>query len=371
MNNLMNWAAMQYGGGGGGGTGAAVDFAKAQDGKPYIWGGVGPTGYDCSGYMSAIANVLTGKDNPYKSVFSTGAMRPGVPYGPFVPGLGGSFSIGVKNGNPGHTAGTLLGTPVESTGNHVRYGKDAHGASDKQFSMFFHIPDELIAAGAAIPGMGFVGGEPKSDDVQQRVKSVAARYGWAGGAQWTALYNLIQGESGWNPNAANPTSSARGLFQKLIKLHGPLESTIEGQAEWGLNYIRGKYGDPATAFSKWSSRHPHWYDSGGDLPPGLSTLYNGTNKTESVITHGRTGQLISALEAANITYRGLQTQVKAMTPAISGAVAHAGGDTYNEVKIDSIRIDGTNLNEKQLERAIRAGIEDAKIKDLKKKGFVK
>lgn len=354
-----------------GGTGAAVDFAKAQDGKPYIWGSSGPTGYDCSGYMSAIANVLTGKDSPYKRVFSTGTVKPGVPFGPFVPGLGGAFSIGVKNGNPGHTAGTLLGVPVESTGDHVRYGKDAHAANDRQFKMFFHIPDELLAAGAAIPGFGPGGHEPASDQVQQRVKDVAARYGWAGGEQWTALYNLIQGESSWNPNAANPTSSARGLFQKLTKLHGPLESTIEGQAQWGLNYIKDKYGNPVSAYGKWMSRSPHWYDTGGDVDPGLSYIFNGTNKKESLITHGRTGQLIDALEVANITYRGLQTQVKSLTPALSGSVAGGTGSTYNDIRIEGITIQGTNLNEKQLERAIRNGIEDAKVKDLKKKGMIK
>lgn len=366
MNNLMSWAAMQYGGAGG--TGAAVDFAKAQDGKPYIWGGVGPTGYDCSGYMSAIANVLTGKDSPYKRIFSTGMVKAGVPFGPFVPGLGGSFSIGVKNGNPGHTAGTLLGVPVESTGDHVRYGKDAHHANDKQFKMFFHIPDDLIAAGAAIPGFGSVGGEPGSDKVQQRVKNVAAKYGWAGGTEWTALYNLIQGESSWNPNAANPTSSARGLFQKLTKLHGPLESTIEGQAEWGLNYIRSKYGDPINAYAKWLSRNPHWYDTGGDLGPGLTNVMNGTGKPETVVTFDQHGALMKALDVANITYRGLQSQVKAIAPAINGVVAQPAGDTYNEY---NVQVNGSGLNAKELETAIMNGIEQSQARQAKRRGLRK
>jgi hypothetical protein len=362
MQNLMAWAGMQYGGGGG--TGAAVDFAKAQDGKPYIWGGVGPRGYDCSGYMSAIANVLTGKDNPYSRIFATGMVRAGVPFGPFEPGLGGPFQIGVKHGNPGHTAGTLMGVPVESGGGHgAMYGKSAASATDKQFNMHFHIPEDKIAAGAAIPGFGSVSGEPGSDKVQQRVKAVAAQYGWANGEQWVALYNLIQKESSWNPFAANPTSSARGLFQKMTSIHGPLESTIEGQARWGLNYIKGRYGNPGAAWA--FHRRNNWYDSGGDVPPGPFSGYNGTNQTESMITHSRTSQLINALEVANITYRQLQSQVKALTPTVSDSVAQAAGDTYNEYNVN---VNGSGLGVKELEMAIMNGIENAKARQDKRRG---
>ncbi|MDT0330153.1 C40 family peptidase [Nocardiopsis lambiniae] len=32
---------------------AVLDFARAQIGKPYVWGGTGPNGYDCSGLVQA------------------------------------------------------------------------------------------------------------------------------------------------------------------------------------------------------------------------------------------------------------------------------------------------------------------------------
>ncbi len=42
-----------YTGNASGSAAAALDFAYAQIGKPYIWGGTGPNGYDCSGLVQA------------------------------------------------------------------------------------------------------------------------------------------------------------------------------------------------------------------------------------------------------------------------------------------------------------------------------
>lgn len=98
------------------------------------------------------------------------------------------------------------------------------------------------------------------EGVAKAVQNVAANYGWDEGQQWQSLRWLIDKESSWNPNAANPTSSARGLFQKMTSIHGPLESTVEGQARWGLNYIKNRYGDPISA-QRWHRSH-NWYAKG-------------------------------------------------------------------------------------------------------------
>lgn len=45
--------------GGGTGTGSAVvDFARSKVGGPYVWGGEGPTGYDCSGLVQAAFGTI-------------------------------------------------------------------------------------------------------------------------------------------------------------------------------------------------------------------------------------------------------------------------------------------------------------------------
>lgn len=119
----------------------ALSFAKAQNGKPYVWGGSGPGGYDCSGFMGSITNVIKG-NNPYSRLFATGSMSSALPGLGFRSGLGGpnDFSVGWFTGNPGHTSGTLGTLPVESTGSHVRVGSSARSASNSLFNNRAHLP---------------------------------------------------------------------------------------------------------------------------------------------------------------------------------------------------------------------------------------
>lgn len=111
-----------------GGYGGALGFASSQVGKPYVWGAVGPGGYDCSGFMSAITNFIRGK-SPYSRVGATGSF----PWSGFDRGPG-PFMIGSVKGNPGHMAGTLLGVNVESRGGQgVVVGGGARGAGNGLF----------------------------------------------------------------------------------------------------------------------------------------------------------------------------------------------------------------------------------------------
>ncbi|WP_159072232.1 hypothetical protein [Streptomyces sp. CMB-StM0423] len=55
------------------------------------------------------------------------------------------------------------------------------------------------------------------------------------------------------------------------------------QIKWGLGYIKGRYGSPASAWSFWNRQSPHWYDQGGWLPAGGIGL-NGLSQPEAVLT---------------------------------------------------------------------------------------
>jgi hypothetical protein len=139
--------------------GAGLSFARGEQGKPYIWGGVGPTGYDCSGFIAAIANVIMGRP-AHKRLFSTASFGPGQGAGGFAPGEGSDFVIGVtrnaNNSGIGHMAGTLQGVNVESRGHvGVLTGSAARGAHDPLFPWRYFLP----GVGGGAPPVQAPGGQ--------------------------------------------------------------------------------------------------------------------------------------------------------------------------------------------------------------------
>ncbi|WP_064442686.1 phage tail tape measure protein, partial [Hoyosella altamirensis] len=104
-----------------------------------------------------------------------------------------------------------------------------------------------------------------SGPVKDVVKEAFAPRGWDTGAQWDAVDYIVTRESGWNPNAQNPTSSAYGLFQFLdstwATVGGQKTSDPYQQGVYGERYIGQRYGDPVSARRFWEANH--WYDQGG------------------------------------------------------------------------------------------------------------
>lgn len=402
----------------------AMRFARKQVGKPYIWGGVGPAGYDCSGMMSAVTNVLAGR-SPYSRIGTSSTF----PWGGFKPGWG-EWTVGAFTGSPGHVAGTLTGTNIESTNGSVRMGSAARGAGDSMFTRRAHLgaAGDLFAAMGAGPGAGgmrladvkyggattsswkdaltaipkfiknirgwmkefgnskiwqmfkdalfnaggktvqwfndkipdkmgpipvpdnpipnpFGTGKMKNDywgDLSRTIgagiagakaaggakkyaQALLKQYGWAG--QWSALDSLWTKESGWNPNADNPSSTAYGIPQMLTGVHSlpaDYKTNAKTQVRVGLNYIRQRYGSPARAWAH--SQSTGWYGNGmtGGLFTKPTTIGVGENGPERVdIT-----PLASGLGRKSLR-RTTQAAGYARGPVATTATGNGGDNTRN------------------------------------------
>lgn len=136
ISGLTNF--LSGGGTGNGIVGKAQAFLRSQNGKPYIWASAGPNGYDCSGIVSAVYNILHNR-SPYSHTFSTESLP-----GPWFkkPGIGGPLTAAWSHpgqapaGNSvGHMMGMVGGLTFESTGS-----RGVHlGATTRRPTDFAHL----------------------------------------------------------------------------------------------------------------------------------------------------------------------------------------------------------------------------------------
>ena len=92
---------------------------------------------------------------------------------------------------------------------------------------------------------------PSPASVQAIAYNLLTSYGFSK-SQWSCLVDLWDAESGWNPEAENP-SGAYGIPQALpgskMASAGPdWETNPTTQIKWGLGYIKGTYGTLCTAW---------------------------------------------------------------------------------------------------------------------------
>lgn len=90
------------------------------------------------------------------------------------------------------------------------------------------------------------------EDPRDIARALLAEYGWDSG-QFGCLDSLWTRESGWNPSADNPTSSAYGIPQalpgsKMSSAGADWATNPVTQIKWGLGYIRDRYGSPCAAW---------------------------------------------------------------------------------------------------------------------------
>lgn len=75
-------------------------------------------------------------------------------------------------------------------------------------------------------------------------------------ANWGYVDYIATRESGWNPNATNPTSGACGLIQAYpcSKVPGSGYNPVDNLS-WANGYAVGRYGSWAAAYDFWTSNH--------------------------------------------------------------------------------------------------------------------
>ncbi|MBB5154951.1 hypothetical protein BJ970_002485 [Saccharopolyspora phatthalungensis] len=184
-------------------------------------------------------------------------------------------------------------------------------------TMLAKMPGELI--GKAVDWLWakinpFSSGEPGAPTVGGDLAGwIRAAMMFAGvPANWEGpLRTLIMRESGGNPRAINlwdinaqRGDPSRGLMQTIgstfdayrdrrlsADIYDPIANLVAG-----INYIKSSYG---TIFRVQQAvgPTPQGYDQGGWLPPGLSTVYNGTGRPEAVFTSDQYEALVGQMQA--------------------------------------------------------------------------
>ena len=113
------------------------------------------------------------------------------------------------------------------------------------------------AAAAARPGRGTSAPVAPSGSYQEYAMGKLG----GSGSEFTCLENLWGKESGWNPNAQNPTSTAYGIAQFLDSTWAGtgIAKTSDGyrQIDAGLIYIQNRFGSPCGAWAH--SQAKGWY----------------------------------------------------------------------------------------------------------------
>jgi hypothetical protein len=114
-----------------------------------------------------------------------------------------------------------------------------------------------LAAGPAVSGEESI----SYGDPQGIAAALLPQYGFSS-SQMSCLVPLWMGESGWRVSAENTSSGAYGIPQslpgsKMATAGADWQTNPATQIEWGLGYIRDRYGSPCGA---WSFKQSHgWY----------------------------------------------------------------------------------------------------------------
>ncbi len=121
------------------------------------------------------------------------------------------------------------------------------------------VKSNVVSSRSETPVRGAVTGSVA--EYQAYAKQRVYDYGWSD-ADFNALVNLWNRESGWNVTNKNRSSGAYGIPQalpasKMSSAGSDYLTNYKTQINWGLSYIKSRYGSPSNAWS--SFRAKGWY----------------------------------------------------------------------------------------------------------------
>lgn len=142
---------------------------------------------------------------------------------------------------------------------------------------------QIGQGGNSLPGGGGGGATPAGLTGNKGIVYQAMINAGYGPDQWPALDRLMMHESGYSATAENP-SGAYGMFQFMPYTwpgYGPKTSDPNMQAQYGLQYIKNRYGTPSAAWAQYFNHAggEGSYDTGGEVydpdhPTGGSNFNN-------------------------------------------------------------------------------------------------
>lgn len=241
-----------------GDAGVVLSLAYSRLGVPYVFGGSDwENGMDCSGFTQQVFKRV-GVDIP-RTAFAQFQSGQKIAREDAVPGDLIFWGTGRGNGED-HVAlyvgeGRMIHESTSSGVAEVPVIEQLHGTAPQ----FFRVADFSEDAS------GGGGSANTPEGAKAYAHSLMASYGWGEG-EYACLVELWEHESQWRWDATNPSSGAYGIPQALpaskMGSHGAdWKSNGQTQIRWGLDYIKGRYMSPCSAWEFWqhpTSGDPSW-----------------------------------------------------------------------------------------------------------------
>lgn len=185
--------------------------------------------------------------------------------------------------------------------------------------------------------------------------------GWNTGANWSGLTNLVDHESGWNPNAQNPRSTAYGLFQFL---NGTWAGTgIAKTANYilqitaGLRYIASRYQNPANAWNYWQAHRSYSY---GGVTDRDQVAYLHRNEVVLPLSNQtRLADLLRRTGLDSVIAESLGTGTNLGVPDLSAASRSASSSAPSIGEVNYTQVIHTAGNERTTARLVKRDTDKA------------